>query len=94
MADRIDDDVFVTDQSGKVIRLPEMSDNRPGSVSSEKEYMMKSFTTSFHHSKTMLADKLDRGEVHVTDDMVIPPTFTYLPSTEVITFMINRATKA
>lgn len=45
-------------------------------------------------SKTRLFEKLDNGEIHITDDMIIPPTFMYLPSEDMLTFMINRACKA
>ena len=30
----------------------------------------------------------------ITDEMAFPPTMIYLPSTELLTFMINRAAKA
>lgn len=30
----------------------------------------------------------------ITDDMVCPPTFAYLPSPRMMTYMINRASRA
>ncbi len=39
-------------------------------------------------------DKLNKGPMEIPDDIVFPPNFSYLPSPELLTFMINRATKA
>ena len=39
-------------------------------------------------------DRMERGEIKITDDMVFPPTMVYLPSPELLTFMINRAANA
>ena len=34
------------------------------------------------------------GEIKITDQMVFPPTTVYLPTPELLTFMINRAVRA
>ena len=39
-------------------------------------------------------DTLNKGPLEISDDIVFPPSFSFLPSQELLTFMINRATKA
>ena len=34
------------------------------------------------------------SDVKITDQMVFPPTTVYLPTPELLTFMINRAVRA
>ena len=37
---------------------------------------------------------VEQGALFVTDDMVFPPTFIYLPSKAILTVLINKAVKA
>ena len=37
---------------------------------------------------------VEQGALFVTDDMVSPPTFIYLPSKAILTVLINKAVKA
>ena len=41
-----------------------------------------------------LTKRLEKGEIVITDEMVFPPTMIYMPSPQLLTFMINRAAKA
>ena len=34
---------------------------------------------------------LESGSIKITDDMVFAPAMVYIPSAELLTFMINRA---
>ena len=51
-------------------------------------------SSGFEEITQRLIAKAERGEMKVSDDMVFPPTMSYLPSETVLTFMINRASKA
>ena len=62
----------------------------------KREARYKSSAASFNKSTSIerLIEKAEHGEMMVTDDMVYPPTMSYLPTESLLTFMINRATKA
>ena len=48
----------------------------------------------FQSNTKKFRDKLERGDVKITDEMAFPPTMIYMPSPDLLTFMINRASKA
>ena len=60
---------------------------------SSKAYW-KQGSESHHLIMKKLRERIDRNEVKLTDEMVFPPTFSYLPSPRLITYMINRASQA
>ena len=41
-----------------------------------------------------MREKLQKGEIKITEEMVFPPTTIYLPTKELLTYMINRASVA
>jgi len=87
VADAVEDQVFITRTKDTILQVNSLE------FKDDKFYSTHS-SQGFQTNTKRFRDKLERGDVKITDEMAFPPTIIYMPSPDLLTFMINRASKA
>ena len=82
LADKIEENFFLTTVIDQTTKHDEDKSNE----------IEASYSSKLRQTRKKFQEKLEKFKI--TEEIAFPPTMAYLPSYELLTFMINRAAKA